>query len=208
MVNNSTHSFLQEELKKIQQEHCTEPLFHYLTLLNKWNKTYNLTAIRNPDEMVSKHLIDSLAIIPWVQGTRIIDVGTGAGLPGIPLAIAQPDKHFTLLDANGKKTRFLNEVKRQLALENVEIVHFRVESYHPHPGFDTVMSRAFTSLAQMIYWTNHLIAPDRLWLAMKGRLPDTELQELMHDYTVEPYSVNRVEGERCCILIKNTQPRN
>ncbi|MFT4060634.1 MAG: 16S rRNA (guanine(527)-N(7))-methyltransferase RsmG [Legionella sp.] len=185
-----------------------EPLCSYLLLLKKWNLAYNLTAIRDIKSMVSKHLLDSLAILPWLKGTRIIDVGTGAGLPGIPLAIAQPEKNFVLLDANGKKIRFLNEIKRQLHLSNLEIVHFRVENYHPAQGFDTVVSRAFSSLTQMIQWTEHLIAKDGIWLAMKGRHPDTELREIKHNCKVEHYTVEGVDGERCCVLIENTQPRN
>jgi 16S rRNA (guanine527-N7)-methyltransferase len=185
-----------------------EPLFNYLLLLKKWNLAYNLTAIRDIESMVSKHLLDSLAILPWINGNRIIDVGSGAGLPGIPLAIAQPEKNFVLLDSNGKKTRFLNEVKRQLHLNNLEVVHFRVENYHPTQGFDTVVSRAFSSLTQMIEWTTHLIAEDGIWLAMKGRHPDTELREIKQNCKVEHYTVEGVDGERCCVLIENTQPRN
>ncbi len=180
------------------------PLVQYLLLLKKWNVAYNLTAIRDPEAMINKHLLDSLAIIPWVKGSRILDVGTGPGLPGIPLAIAQPEKQFVLLDSNGKKTRFLHEVKRQLNLKNLEIVQFRVENYHPTQGFDTVTSRAFSSLDQMIHWTQHLIAKEGIWLAMKGRYPDTELTMIHQKYRVEGYTVDGVDGERCCVIIDNT----
>lgn len=181
-----------------------DPLSHYLLLLNKWNLAYNLTAIRDLESMVNKHLLDSLAILPWVQGPNLIDVGTGAGLPGIPVAIARPDLRVVLLDSNGKKLRFLQEVKRQLRLENLEIVHSRVENYRPAAGFDTVVSRAFSSLDQMLHWTHHLINDNGIWLAMKGRYPETELQAIRQPFRVETYSVQGIEGERCCVIIDNS----
>lgn len=202
--NGSIECLLQEGLEQFNLSALSAPLFQYLSLLNKWNAAYNLTAIRDMESMVTKHLLDSLAIRPWLKGDSILDVGTGAGLPGIPLAIAEPQRQFVLLDSNGKKIRFLREVKRQLALTNLEIVQFRVENYHPNQGFDTVTSRAFSSLEQMIFWTQHLIADQGMWLAMKGRYPDEELQALDKTYRVESYTVNGLEGERCCVLIDNT----
>ncbi|WP_454784904.1 16S rRNA (guanine(527)-N(7))-methyltransferase RsmG [Legionella sp. WA2024007413] len=199
-------SQLKEGLQQFELDALSAPLVDYLFLLNKWNLAYNLTAIRDLESMVSKHILDSLAILPWLRGKQIIDVGTGAGLPGIPLALARPDFNFVLLDSNGKKTRFLNEVKRQLDLKNVEIVQFRVENYHPTQGFDTVVSRAFSSLVQMVQWTQHLIADDGIWLAMKGRDPDTELNEIKQHCSIEHYKVSGIEGERCCVIIEN-QPR-
>lgn len=196
-------SLLEQGLKQFGLSSLCAPLLQYLLLLDKWNAAYNLTAVRDLDSMVSKHILDSLAIVPWIKGNRILDVGTGAGLPGIPLAIAKPEIQFVLLDSNGKKTRFLNEVKRQLNLKNLEIVQFRVENYHPAQGFDTVISRAFSSLEQMIHWTQHLIAKDGMWLAMKGRYPDTELDMILQPYRVERYTVESIEGERCCVLIDN-----
>ncbi|HRD69874.1 MAG TPA: 16S rRNA (guanine(527)-N(7))-methyltransferase RsmG [Legionella sp.] len=200
----NVRKILDEGLEQFNLNALGDALFTYLLLLKKWNGTYNLTAVRDLESMVSKHILDSLAILPWLQGKRILDVGTGAGLPGIPLAIALPDTHFVLLDSNGKKTRFLNEVKRQLDLKNLEVVQFRVENYHPTQGFDTVISRAFSSLEQMIHWTQHLIKTNGLWLAMKGRLPDTELATINYQYRVEPYTFAGNDGERCCILIDNT----
>lgn len=194
---------LTQGLEQFALQAIRAPLAHYLSLLDKWNTAYNLTAIRDVESMVSKHLLDSLAVSPWLRGTRIIDVGSGAGLPGIPLAIARPELHFTLLDSNGKKTRFLQEVKRQLHLNNVEVVQFRAENYHPSPGFDTVTSRAFSNLEQMIYWTQHLLAPQGIWLAMKGRYPAEELAVLDKTHQVERYTVEGIEGERCCVLIDN-----
>lgn len=181
----------------------TEALMRYLHLLNKWNKAYNLTAIRALADMIPLHIYDSLAIKDCLHGESIIDVGTGAGLPGIPLAITHPQLHFVLLDSNGKKTRFLQEVKRQLSLNNVQIEQSRVESYHPSQGFDTVISRAFSSLEQMTDWTHHLLKEDGIWLAMKGRYPEDELKQLPYFYTVKSYNVPGIEGERCCVLIDN-----
>lgn len=185
------------------QQYCS-PLLHYVALLYKWNKAYNLTAIRDPKVMIDKHIIDSLAILPWIQGTNLIDIGTGPGLPGIPIAITRPELAVTLLDSNGKKTRFLREVKRSLCLNNVEIVESRAETYHPSSGFDTVTSRAFSSLTQMIDWTKHLIAKDGLWLAMKGLYPQGELETIQQPWRIEQYQLDAVEGERCCVLINNT----
>jgi 16S rRNA (guanine527-N7)-methyltransferase len=202
--NLNANLFLEQGLKQFGLSLLSEPLWQYLTLLNKWNAAYNLTAVRDIESMVGKHVMDSLAIVPWIKGERILDVGTGAGLPGIPLAIAKPDIQFVLLDSNGKKIRFLKEVKRQLNLKNLEVIEFRVENYHPAQGFDTVISRAFSSLEQMIHWTQHLIAQNGIWLAMKGRYPDTELNNIRQPYQVKEYTVEGVEGERCCVLIDNT----
>ncbi len=203
MKHNDPEHVLKEGLKQFNLSALHEPLLDYLNLLNKWNAAYNLTAIRDKESMVTKHLLDSLAILPWLQGNAILDVGTGAGLPGIPLALAQPQRRFVLLDSNGKKVRFLHEVKRQLALTNLEVVQFRVENYHPNQGFDTVLSRAFSSLEQMIYWTQHLVAEQGIWLAMKGRYPNDELSHLDKAYCVHSYRVEGLEGERCCVLIDN-----
>ncbi|KTD57553.1 16S rRNA (guanine(527)-N(7))-methyltransferase RsmG [Legionella shakespearei] len=197
-------TLLPQGLEQFDLQSLSAPLSEYLLLLDKWNAAYNLTAVRDVESMISKHVLDSLAILPWVKGPRILDVGTGAGLPGIPLAIAMPDAQFVLLDSNGKKIRFLNEVKRKLNLKNLETVQFRVENYHPAQGFDTVTSRAFSSLEQMIHWTQHLVAKDGIWLAMKGRYPDTELDAIQQKYRVEGYTVEGVDGERCCVIIDNS----
>ena len=154
---------------------------------------------------MTRHVLDSLAILPWVRGRRWLDVGTGAGLPGIPLALAVPDAHVVLLDSNGKKVRFLREVKRSLSLDNVDIVHTRVESYHPPHGFDTVTSRAFSSLLQMISWTSHVIDKNGLWLLMKGRRPDAELATVSLPYRVESYQVPGVDEDRCCVMVQACQ---
>lgn len=190
-------------MKGLGLDFSADKLMHYLSLLYKWNQAYNLTAVRDMDSMVTRHLLDSLAILPWVKGPRVLDVGTGPGLPGVPLALANPELHVVLLDSNGKKIRFLQEVKRALALDNVEIVQTRVESYLPTQGFDTVTSRAFSDLQHMLNCTNHLIATAGIWLAMKGRHPEAELASIDRHYQIEPYTVAGIDGERCCVIIQN-----
>lgn len=180
-----------------------EPLMQYLLLLKKWNQAYNLTAVRDIDSMVTRHLLDSLAILPWVTGRRILDVGSGAGLPGIPLALAQPETQFVLLDSNGKKVRFMQEVKRVLKLDNLNVVQIRVENYHPETDFDTVISRAFSDLKQMLACTKHLLAREGKWLAMKGRYPENELSSTNYPFQVMTYGVTGIDAERCCVVIDN-----
>ncbi|MBA3537840.1 MAG: 16S rRNA (guanine(527)-N(7))-methyltransferase RsmG [Tatlockia sp.] len=199
----SSAQLLENGLDVLGLEMAINPLLSYLLLLQKWNKAYNLTAIRDLDAMITRHLLDSLAILPWIKGKRVLDIGSGAGFPGIPLALANPDLELVLLDSNGKKTRFLEEIKRTLQLKNVEIVLSRVENYHPAFDFDTLTSRAFSELAQMIKWTQHLIRPNGIWLAMKGRIPETELTSIHLPYQVKSYTVPGLDGERCCIIIEN-----
>tara|TARA_R110002095_G_scaffold85214_1_gene74106 strand:+ start:4748 stop:5404 length:657 start_codon:yes stop_codon:yes gene_type:complete len=153
-------------------------LLRYVSLLHKWNRTYNLTAIRQPEAMIERHLLDSLCVVPYISGQRIADVGTGPGLPGIVLAIVYPEKQFTLMDSNGKKTRFLQQVKQDLELDNIDIYNGRVEAYPLQQSFDTVISRAFASLHAMLTWTASLAAVDGSFLAMKGAYPEQELAEL------------------------------
>jgi 16S rRNA (guanine527-N7)-methyltransferase len=156
-------------------ERQLDALCQYLDLLAKWNRAYNLTAVRDPAEMVYKHLLDSLAIAPMVVGERLIDVGTGAGLPGIPLAILYPGRQFELLDSNSKKTRFLFQVKTALGLDNMAVQHARVERFRPPLLFDAVLSRAFASLEAMVAGCSHLLKPGGRFLAMKGLYPGEEL---------------------------------
>jgi len=179
-------------------------LLRYLELLAKWNRTYNLTAIDDPLEMVSRHLLDSLAVVPHLRGRRILDLGSGAGLPGIPLAIWCPDLELHLLDSNGKKIRFLFQVRLSLALVNVTLHHSRAEALEDMPGFDSIVSRAFASLAAMIDVGGHLLAPGGCFLAMKGNLGEDELLAVPAPYTVASrttLAIPGVSGERQLLRI-------
>lgn len=160
-------------------------LLDYLGLLEKWNRSYNLTAIKDPADMVVRHLLDSLSILPYFAGTKTaIDVGTGGGLPGIPLAIACPDTRIDLLDSNGKKTRFLFQVKAALGLDNIKVHHSRVEKLAVAKPYDVVLSRAFASLVDMVDYSARLQAPEGCLMAMKGQQPDSELTALPSSVTV------------------------
>lgn len=153
-------------------------LIALLALLVRWNRAYNLTAVRDPMDMVPRHLLDSLAVLPWVTRGPVLDVGTGAGLPGIPLAVARPALQFTLLDGNGKKTRFVRQAVLELGLDNVEVVHSRLEAYRPGPKFATMTARAVASLSELSVRCAHLAAADTRLLALKGRLPEQEIAAL------------------------------
>lgn len=169
-------------------------LLDFLALLAKWNRTYNLTAIDDPLEMVSRHLLDSLSIAPHLCGQRILDVGSGAGLPGIPLAIWFPGREFHLLDSNGKKIRFLFQAKVALGLANVTVHQARAEALDDARGFDCVTSRAFASLAEMIRVSGHLLAPAGCLLAMKASLDQEELAAVTTPYTVSSRTQLQVPG--------------
>jgi len=180
-------------------------LLDYLALLQTWNQTYNLTAIRNPDQVVSRQLLDSLSIQGLLHGQRILDAGTGPGLPGIPLAILQPERAFTLLDANGKKTRFVQQAAFNLGLENVQVVQQRIESWRPPRSFDSIISRAFAALPKMLRLTRHLLNEGGLLLAMKGSVPEDEIRQLQLEglsVQVRRLTVPGTEGERHAILCR------
>jgi 16S rRNA (guanine527-N7)-methyltransferase len=153
-------------------------LLAYLALLDKWNRVYNLTAVRDVERMVSHHLLDSLAAVPFFQGESVLDVGSGGGLPGIPLAIARPELQVTLIDSIAKKTAFLLQVKAELGLKNLQVVTGRVEDFRPETGFDMVTSRAFSDLREFVALTRHLLKPTGRWLAMKGLYPNEEVAAL------------------------------
>ena len=180
-------------------------LMDYLNLLAKWNKAFNLTAVRDPEEMVSRHLLDSLSILPYVKGPRCIDVGSGGGLPGIPLAIIRPDLDITLLDSNGKKSRFQFQAVTTLQLNNVQVENKRVEAFQPEQGYDQIISRAFSSMEDMVNWTLHFADENTQWLAMKGVYPHDELAALPDNIlcqTVHTLHVPGTEGERHLVELK------
>ena len=199
---------LKNGLQALQLE-CTEQqqqlLLSYLQLLEKWNQHFNLTAVRDIEQMLSLHLLDSLSIARFIHGQHILDVGTGAGLPGIPLAILYPGKSFTLLDSNGKKIRFCRQAIMQLGLKNIVAEQQRIETYQPAQDFDQITTRAFTNLPNMLDWLDHLMQPATELLAMKGQLPVDEIKQLAElgfDVIEEPLNVPQVEGERYLLLIK------
>lgn len=166
------------ELDLALPETTQQKLLDYLALFAKWNKVYNLSAIREPQEMLVKHLLDSLAVVKYVEADRLLDVGTGGGLPGIPLALAKPEMQISLLDSNAKKTRFLVQAKGQLGLDNVIVVNERVESHLVEPLYDGIISRAFSSIKDMVDLTEHLLAPQGKWWALKSQGLREELEEL------------------------------
>ena len=180
-------------------------LIQYLLLLSRWNKAFNLTAIKHPETMLTRHLLDSLAMAPYLSGEKFLDVGTGAGLPGVPLAIVNPHREFDLLDSNGKKIRFLFQVRTQLGLKNVQEVQQRVEERTVSPGYEGVLSRAFASLVDMVQSTQHLLASGGKYYAMKGKVPHAELKVLPKGYIVEAVVKLVVPGldeERHLIVIE------
>ena len=184
-----------------------QKLVHYIQLITRWNKAFNLTAIRDVEEMVSKHLLDSLAVQPYVEGKNILDVGSGAGLPGIPFAITSPEKHFVLLDCNGKKTRFLTQAKIDLKLDNVEVIHQRVEDYQPIVDghriyFDVITARAYATTDDILSSTEHLQGADTHILVMQGRLDEqihSHQYRLIESHVLDVYGL---DAERHLLEIK------
>lgn len=182
-----------------------QQLSHYLQLLQRWNKVYNLTAVRNPAQMQLLHLDDSLSVAPLMRGETCLDVGSGAGLPGIPLAIVQPERRFTLLDTNGKKTRFMQQAVLELGLKNVKVIQTRVESWQPPAKFDAIISRAFASLADFVSFTGQHLQEGGILYAMKGRYPEAELAELPAGWHVtarHPLQVTGLDAERHLLEIQ------
>jgi 16S rRNA (guanine527-N7)-methyltransferase len=184
-----------------------QKLLQYLELLYKWNRVYNLTAIRQPEQMVSGHLLDSLAVVPHMWPGCWLDVGCGAGLPGLVLAMACPQWTFTLIDSNSKKTSFVQQAKMELELNNVSVHCGRVESWQAGVKFDGIISRAFTNTAGFVGLTRHLLAQGGGWIAMKAAPKAAELEQLPHDVSVigvVPLEVPGVVAARCLIMLKPT----
>lgn len=202
-----TKLIVKTELQVTEQQ--IDQLVAYVELLNKWNKAYNLTSVRQPEQMLVKHIVDSLVVSPHLSeishiNNRFIDVGTGPGLPGIPLAIVNPDYEFTLLDSLGKRIRFITQVKHELKLANVTPLQSRVED---HEGqYAGVLSRAFASISDMVNWSHHLVAKDGLFFALKGQLDQQEINELPKFVSVKQVHslvVPELDGERHLVLLKN-----
>ncbi len=187
-----------------------QKLHAYVALLDKWNRTHNLTAIRDREQMLTHHLLDSLAVLPHLPertALRVVDVGSGGGLPGIPLAIVRPDWHVTLIDSNHKKTAFLAQAAIELPLPNVEVVADRAEQVAPSSRFDVVISRAYSTLATFIVQTQQLLAPGGRWVAMKGVLPHDEMKALDASVCIAATPALRVpgvDGERHLVIMEPT----
>src|SRR5690348_2432233 len=182
-----------------------EQLLDYVELLARWNAAYNLTAVREPGEMVTRHLLDSLAVAKLVRGDSLADLGTGAGLPGIPLAILAPERQHTLIDSNGKKVRFLREAVRALALTNVRVEQSRVEEARGQ--YDCITARAFATLGDMLRLGGHLLAPDGVWIALKGQLSKDEILGVPAGFVVAEVVALAVPGlgaARQVAIIKRT----
>ena len=180
-------------------------LVEYVALLDKWNRVYNLTAIRDAERIVSVHLLDCLAVVPDLRGNRVLDVGSGAGLPGIPIALARPDIRVTMLDSSHKKAAFLRQAVAELQLKNAEIVCERAESWRPPKRFDCIISRAFAELSEFVKLTGHLLAPGGLLAAMKGIHPYEEIEKLPPEFRVTQVRrlvVPGLEAERHLVLIE------
>ncbi|TXR54593.1 16S rRNA (guanine(527)-N(7))-methyltransferase RsmG [Reinekea thalattae] len=176
-----------------------ERLLSYHGLLVKWNKAYNLTSVRDAMQMVDRHLIDSLSILPFLSHERLIDVGTGPGLPGMVAALVREEQSIALLDSNGKKCRFLNQVKMSLKVDNCQVVHHRLESWQPDEQYQQITSRAFATLSDMVAFSRHLLAKDGRFIAMKGLYPHDEIAQLPSDIEVvkvSPLAVPGTDGER------------
>jgi 16S rRNA (guanine527-N7)-methyltransferase len=194
-----------EDLGLLLQASQREQLLAYINLLTKWNEVYNLTAIRGEPEMVSQHLLDALSIIPHVPGRRFLDVGSGGGLPGIPLAIAQPESDVTLLDSNQKKVAFLQQALIELGLRNARVCSMRVEAWHPAERFDVIVSRAFSDLAEFVERSQHLLAEHGVFAAMKGVYSTAEIERLPNEFKVRSVQRLLVPGlaaERHLVLVE------
>ena len=180
-----------------------DQLMTYLNLVEKWNRVYNLTAIRERDEMIKLHFLDSLSILNHVHVKNILDVGSGAGFPGIVLAITKPELKVTVMDSVNKKTTFMQQVKSELSLTNLDVVNSRVEDYQPITLFESVTSRAFSNLKNMMSLTQHTLQKEGMWLAMKSKDVKEELEEFeKNQYTLIPLEVPFINAERYLVILK------
>lgn len=189
------------------QQPCNDYI-RYVELLHKWNQAYNLTALKQPEQMLSRHVLDSLSVLPFIEGKRCLDIGTGAGLPGLILALALVETEWTLLDSNQKKIRFLQHVKAELQLDNVEVVHSRVEDFVPKNHFDTVICRAFAPLNRMLKFSQHLITNNNQLLAMKGKTIDSELAESdteKFDIKINDIAIHNDESSAKLVQIRRSE---
>ena len=199
---------LADNLKNCQlivSEYQQQQLIDYVLMMHKWNKAYNLTSVRDPHQMVIKHVIDSIVVAPFLDKIQYIDVGTGPGLPGIPLAIMCPDKQFILLDSLGKRVRFMKQVAYELKIDNIKPVQSRVEDFIPSVEIDGVLSRAFASLKDMLHWCQHLVDSQGVFIALKGQLSSDELKGLPVGFILQEtikLDVPGLEGERHIVKIK------
>jgi 16S rRNA (guanine527-N7)-methyltransferase len=184
-----------------------QQLVGFVALLDKWNKAYNLTSVRDPNEMMVRHIFDSIVVSPHLEGEKFIDVGTGPGLPGIPLAIMNPDKTFFLLDSLGKRIRFIKQALHELKISNVTPVQSRVEAFQPQEKFDAVLSRAFASMTDMVNWCHHLPKPETgTFLALKGQMPQDEIAQLPDWCSVteiKSLAVPELDGERHLVILSH-----
>ncbi len=179
-----------------------QKLLAYLALIHKWNKVHNLTAVREPAEMVTLHLLDSLAVLPHIQAERLLDVGSGAGLPGIPLALCLPQMRVTVLDSSHKKASFMRQAKAELGVDNLDVICGRVEQFKPVELYDVIISRAFSDLNQFTSLTRHLCKPDAQWLAMKGVHPYDELTQIsIKPSQIAPLHVTGLKAQRHLVFL-------
>jgi 16S rRNA (guanine527-N7)-methyltransferase len=219
--------FLNKGLEDLGLElppHDRQQLVEYVALISRWNRVYNLTAVRDPADMLSQHLLDSLAVLPALRRhlrskgstphdeaheIRLVDVGSGAGLPGVVLSIAEPRWSIACVDAVAKKASFIRQVAAELGLPNLQAMHARVEDVSPLPGFEVVTSRAFASLEDFVSLTSHLMRPDGCWMAMKGKVPEDELAALSPDievFHVEQLTVPGLDAQRCLVWMRKRLP--
>lgn len=185
------------------EHHPCSAYLSYVELLIKWNRAYNLTAIKDPEQMLHRHILDSLSVLSFIKGSHCLDVGTGPGLPGLILALALPETQWILLDSNQKKVRFLRHVKAELVINNIEIVQSRIEDYQPDKKLDTIICRAFAPLTRILEQTEHLISGDNQLLAMKGKHITEEIHELgQHNFLIEVENLPVIDEDKSANLVR------